>query len=449
MDSIFEIMISLRGYNISTASEEIKNIQCMTNERFKKWQNEKKWDIVKYHYNHNKFYNNKLNNNRLPSNWSDLPIMQKSDYQHNIAKLISEGFKTSSLYIANTSGSSGHPFYFAKNKYCHSMTWALIKSRYSIYKINMDSKQARFFGISLKASSWINEKLKDYIMNRVRFPVFDLSNDKMEAFLRLFEKKNFLYIYGYVNALVLFSRKLIEDQKTLKEICPSLKYCITTSEMLTSFDRDILEKAFGIPIINEYGVSEAGDLVAFEDPDGNWLINRETAYIEIVGEDGKQLQDGEEGSIIITDLYNKAMPFIRYKVGDIGSIKKNKSVNGYKILDKLSGRTNDNIILPSGKVSPGLTFYYISRSILESSGILKEFIIRQTSVDTFIFDVVSNEDISEKDIKSIKIEMDRYLEPGLHLIINRVKRIKRSNAGKLKHFFSELTINQNNLDEKI
>ena len=63
--------------------------------------------------------------------------------------------------------------------------------------------------------------------------------------------------------------------------------------------------------------------------------------------------------------------------------------------------------------------------------------------------MVSNEDISEKDIKSIKIEMDRYLEPGLHLIINRVKRIKRSNAGKLKHFFSELTINQNNLDEKI
>ncbi len=444
MDSIFERIIALRGYNISMASAEIKKIQAMNIERFKKWQNEKKWDIVKYHYSHNKFYKDKLNNNRLSSNWSDLPIMQKSDYQQNIAKLISEGLKTSSLYIANTSGSSGHPFYFAKNKFCHSMTWALIKSRYSMHKINMDSKQARFFGISLKTSSWINEKLKDYIMNRVRFPVFDLSNENIEAFIRLFEKKKFQYIYGYVNSLVLFSRKLIKDQKILKEICPSLEYCITTAEMLTSLDRDILEKAFGIPIINEYGVSEAGGLVAFEDPDGNWLINRETAYIEIVGEDGKQVPDGHEGSIIITDLYNKAMPFIRYNVGDIGLIKKHKTINGYKILDKLIGRTNDNIILPSGKVSPGLTFYYISRSILESSGILKEFIIRQTSLDTFIFDVVSNEDISASDIKSIKIEMDRYLESGLHLKINRVKKIKRSNSGKLKHFHSELTINKEN-----
>jgi len=448
MDSIFERIIALRGYNISMASEEIKKIQSMNIERFKKWQNEKRWDMVKYHFNHNEFYKAKLNN-ILPSDWSDVPIMQKSDYQQSISKLISEGFNTSSLYIANTSGSSGHPFFFAKNKFCHSMTWALIKSRYSTYKINMNSKQARFFGISLKTSSWINEKLKDYIMNRVRFPVFDMSNEKMEVFISLFEKKKFLYIYGYVNALVLFSRKLIEDQKTLKEICPSLKYCITTSEMLTSFDRDILEKGFGIPIINEYGVSEAGGLVAIEDPGGNWLINRETAYIEIVGEDGKQVPDGHEGSIIITDLYNKAMPFIRYNVGDIGLIKKHKTINGYKILDKLIGRTNDNIILPSGKVSPGLTFYYISRSILESSGILKEFIIRQTSVDTFIFDVVSNEDIRENDIKSIKIEMDRYLEPGLHLKINRVKKIKRSNSGKLKHFFSELTINKVNKDEKI
>ena len=448
MDSIFERIIALKGYNVSMASDEIRKIQSMNIERFKKWQDKMRWNIVRYHYNHNEFYKAKLNNS-LPSDWSDLPIMHKADYQQDISKLISRGFNTSNLYIANTSGSSGHPFFFAKNKFCHSMTWALIKSRYSIYDISMDSKEARFFGISLKSSSWINEKLKDYIMNRVRFPVFDMSNEKIDKFLSSFEKKKFHYIYGYVNALVLFSRRLIESQKTLKEICPSLKCCITTSEMLTPFDRDILEKAFGVPIINEYGVSEAGDIVAFEDPDGNWLINRETAYIEIVDEDGKKVPDGQKGSIIITDLYNKAMPFIRYNVGDIGLIKKHKSINGYKVLDKLIGRTNDNIILPSGKVSPGLTFYYISRSILESSGILKEFIIRQVSADTFIFDVVSNEDINKNDIKSIKSEMDRYLEPGLKLKINRVKKIKRPKSGKLKHFFSELTIYKDKTAEKM
>jgi len=96
------------------------------------------------------------------------------------------------------------------------------------------------------------------------------------------------------------------------------------------------------------------------------------------------------------------------------------------------------ILLPSGKKSPGLTFYYISRSILESSGSLKEFIIRQTSKNTFIFDIVSDNDLSNKEIEKIKDKMDTYLEPGLKIIINRVELIKRPKSGKIKHFFSEV-----------
>ena len=74
----------------------------------------------------------------------------------------------------------------------------------------------------------------------------------------------------------------------------------------------------------------------------------------------------------------------------------------YKILHKLIGRTNDNIILPSGKISPGLTFYYISKSILESEGFLKEFIIRQIEFDTFIFDVIASRELKNNEINKIK-----------------------------------------------
>ena len=146
-----------------------------------------------------------------------------------------------------------------------------------------------------------------------------------------------------------------------------------------------MREAFGVKIINEYGVSEVGGVLAFEDEEGNWLINKETMFIEIINEDGSIVNDGESGEILITDLYNMAMPFIRYKVGDLGIIKNGEKINNYKILHKLIGRTNDNIILPSGKISPGLTFYYIFKSILESEGFLKEFIIRQIEFDTFIF----------------------------------------------------------------
>jgi phenylacetate-CoA ligase len=50
------------------------------------------------------------------------------------------------------------------------------------------------------------------------------------------------------------------------------------------------------------------------------------------------------------------------------------------ILKKLIGRTNDIAILPSGKKSPGLTFYYVTKSIIEDDGNVKEFVIKQTKL---------------------------------------------------------------------
>lgn len=87
--------------------------------------------------------------------------------------------------------------------------------------------------------------------------------------------------------------------------------------MLFESDKKLLEKQFGIPIINEYGASEL-DLIAFENPQGEWQVNSETLFIEILDENNQVLPYGKEGRIVITSLFNKANPFIRYDIGDIG-----------------------------------------------------------------------------------------------------------------------------------
>ena len=97
------------------------------------------------------------------------------------------------------------------------------------------------------------------------------------------------------------------------------------------------------------------------------------------------------------------------------------------------------MILPSGKKSSGVSFYFITRSVMEKIDSLKEFIIRQVALDKFIFDVVTDEEISEADRKMIQKNLDTYLEKGLSFEINRVDKIKRTKAGKMKHFYSELT----------
>jgi phenylacetate-CoA ligase len=142
----------------------------------------------------------------------------------------------------------------------------------------------------------------------------------------------------------------------------------------------------------------------------------------------------------VTDLHNRAMPFIRYSIGDIGVLASSEHDGDFhrKRIVSLQGRVNDTIVLPSGKRSPGLTFYYISRSILESSGVLREFIIRQTGLSDFIFEIVSDRALTAEEEAAIKAKMDLYLEPGLHLTIRRVPAIVRPPSGKIKHFYSEL-----------
>jgi len=99
---------------------------------------------------------------------------------------------------------------------------------------------------------------------------------------------------------------------------------MVTSEMLFDADKILLEKHLGVPIVNEYGASEL-DLLAFQNPKGEWQVNSETLFIEILDENNQPVSNGTSGKVVVTSLYNKAHPFIRYEIGDIGVLDENST----------------------------------------------------------------------------------------------------------------------------
>ena len=256
----------------------------------------------------------------------------------------------------------------------------------------------------------------------------------LEGFFNEFKTRKFDYINGYTSSIVLFSKFLQQKNIVLTTICPTLKVCIVTSEMLFEEDKILLEKQFGVPIVNEYGASEL-DLIAFENPLGEWQVNSETLFIEILDPENNVLPYGKEGRIVITSLFNKAHPFIRYDIGDIG-ILDTKSSPKKPILKKLVGRTNDVAVLPSGKKSPGLTFYYVTKSIIEDDGNVKEFVIKQTKVDTFEIEYISETELNLEQIEKVEAAIALYLEKGLVFTFIRKEKLVRSKSGKLKQFVS-------------
>jgi phenylacetate-CoA ligase len=437
MVSLFERYLQAAGYDLQRAMGEISEISRFAAPQLESWQRLRKQQIARFHFSHNSLYRKKTGGS-FPERWDQLPVIEKSDLQGSLDSMITNGMRLENVYRANTSGSSGHPFWFVKDKYAHACSWALIGQRYGWHGITFSSKQARFCGIPLEYWPHLKESAKDRLMNRVRFPVFDLSDAVLKRYARRFQQTSFDYIYGYTNSLVLFARYLLRKGVTLKRLCPSLKICITTSEVCTPEDLDILSNAFDVRVVNEYGASEVG-VIAFERPDGQWILSDETLYVEVVDRHAVPVPEGEPGDLLITDLRNRALPFIRYRIGDVGVLERDART-GRRRLVRLEGRESDTIVLPSGRRSPGLTFYYISRGILESSGALREFIVRQTAPDEFGFDIVSERPLSSSEEAQLRRKVDEYLEPGLKLRINRVPRIERPASGKIKHFYSELEV---------
>jgi phenylacetate-coenzyme A ligase PaaK-like adenylate-forming protein len=432
--NILKFVLSLSGYSIGSAQKLIQQFELLSFEERQDFIGSSKHEILNYHFNYNDAYR-KLLSHSLSSHWHELPVIKKNDFQSDISSLLSKPFKTKDVYISNTSGSSGHPFFFAKDKFSHALTWSFILTSYSRLGLEQGSIQARFYGIPLEGWHYYNEKIKDFFSGRIRFPVFDLGDDKLGEYYEIFSRKEIHYIYGYTNSILLFAQFLLRKGVVLRTICPSLQLCIVTSEVCVEEDKDILKKAFGVPVIREYGASELG-VIAIEDHNGRWGINESSFFVEVLAEDNAVLPLGEEGRLVITSLYNKAMPFIRYDLGDVGVIDRDEKG---LFLEKLLGRVNDTVILPSGKKSPGMTFYYVSRNILETLGIFKEFIVRQTALDSFEFDVIATEKFTATHIKEIQGILDKYLEPGLNLKINKVKKIERPPSGKIKHFYSNIS----------
>ncbi|WP_439553347.1 phenylacetate--CoA ligase family protein [Flavobacterium macrobrachii] len=434
MFQLFNLSLKLNGFPVKEAIAEFEKIQAISDAEYENYINLKRKEIVEYHLKNNKSYQEIVGKLEI-QNWSELPIMTKKEFQKPLSERLSKGFTLKNVYVNKTSGSSGDPFIFAKDKFCHALTWANIINRFGWFGIDFNSsKQARFYGIPLDFIGNKKERLKDVLKNSYRFTIFDLSDEILEKVLLKFQNKKFDYINGYTSSIVLFAKFLQKKNIVLTSVCPTLKCCVVTSEMLFDEDKILMEKQFGVPIINEYGASEL-DLIAFQNRNDEWQINSETLFVEILDENNNVLPNGKEGRIVITSLYNKAHSFIRYDIGDIGILDE-KSTLKKPILKKLIGRTNDIAILPSGKKSPGLTFYYVTKSIIEDDGNVKEFVVKQTKIDTFDIEYVSQKELDNNQIKTIEKAISTYLENGLHFNFIRKEKLNRSKSGKLKQFVS-------------
>jgi phenylacetate-CoA ligase len=364
------------------------------------------------------------------SGWEEfamLPVLEKIDIQsHQKQFLCAELTK---IDHRGTSGSTGTPLRFVKDRQATAFMDAVMYHAYSWYGINIGDRQARFWGLPQDDLNRNLAYLKDFLMNRKRLSAFQLSPAAFETFAAQIKRWRPHYFYGYPSLVIEFARFV--DEYNVKLAAVDLKAIICTGEQLETSQKEYLRQVFKCPVVNEYGSTEVG-VIGFECPAGSLHEMSSNIYFEVL-KDGIPVVD-EEGTVVVTELHALTSPFIRYKIGDRGVRCSAPCPCGlpYPVIKVLSGRIDDYILTPDGrKVYDAILAYTLKKGV-------KKFKAIQREVRSLEIMIVADDELDDEMISQYTAKLKLGISSDMDFIFKKVAAIPQEKSGKLRYFQSEI-----------
>lgn len=200
--------------------------------------------------------------------------------------------------------------------------------------------------------------------------------------------------------------------------------------------REYIEKVFQCPTFNKYGAYEMYS-IAWECNHHNMHINADSVILEFL-KDGEPVSSGERGEIVATNLWNKAMPFIRYKLDDIGIPSDCECVCGRKfpVLQDIEGRADDFIVLPSGKVIPPIQVTAAFFKTIHNH--IEQFrVIQDTKSHIYVY-IVPQKGFTDTVEKSLLHRIRESLGPSINIDMEKVKHLEQTGRSKFRTIISKV-----------
>jgi phenylacetate-CoA ligase len=237
------------------------------------------------------------------------------------------------------------------------------------------------------------------------------------------------YIAGYPSYIARLARE-IDEQGVQLESYP--KVVFVSSETMTPLEAEQITRGFRCPTMVEYASFEFL-LMAIQCPDNpNVLhVNSESILLEIVTEEGRPADLGERGRVIITDLHNYVMPFIRYEIGDTAIAGgRCPCGRGLPTLERIEGRTSEYIRTPMGRIiTSGLLGHmlFVRRDLMSP---IVEYQAIQTDPDKVILRLVPSERFDHNTEPALRSALHELLGREMDVEFDVVKHIQKEPNGK-------------------
>ncbi len=338
------------------------------------------------------------------------------------------------VVMASTSGTSGQSIYIPRSSGDRAYNSALKYRQLSWFGIGTGAKEIRLWRrVDDVSDDWpgqMAQTLRDALLNIKRISPLKFSADKMDATIKALRSRDTKFLRGYSQALYQLAEYAIS--RGFAGDFPFLNVTILTGESITAFQKGRIAAAFGCPVAEEYGANECG-IIALECPEGSMHIQEENVIVEVLNK-GKPAAEGANGKIVITTLGNRAVPFIRYALGDIGAISSQPCPCGmpHKVLQSLQGREFPYVALPGGGAIHLVGFFVfgVIRTLPDSQTKIRsfQFVHIEPSVLELRIDAVNADFDSIK--KEIQISLDAFTGGKLRIVLKNTQEMKKDPRGK-------------------
>lgn len=340
------------------------------------------------------------------------------------------------FYIQKTSGSTGTPFALPQDSNKRQRCVAELK--YFGELVGFRSHD-RLIHLRIWNRYQHNTSNQMFWENINPFDSSYASEERLRELCELANNYKAIAVRGYASYLDRWGRYALQNGYKF----PTLKVVFAISEQLLISTRELFEDQLGIRITSQYANQECGVMgyEKAEDDSHAYYLNHAGYYFEFLKLDSDlPAEEGEISRIVVTDLFNRASPMIRYDTGDTATYKKSTPLSGgFPVIEKLYGRRLDMVYTTQGiPVFP----MALARTLKHYDSIIFQWQFIQKEKDEYLLKIIPNATISETEQRSLLQEMFSIFGQDANIQLEFTQEIPVLYSGKRKAVVCELKTNK-------
>ena len=369
------------------------------------------------------------------SDVSKIPLLSKDDVRRNIHfELFSSKHSKKEMHQINTSGSTGEPFVCYADKFQLEMRFATTMRALEMTGYKFGDKQLRLWHqtLGMSFSQVVREKIDALFLRRKFIPAFEMTRESIDRLVHLVEDGDYKLIDGYAESLNLIA------SLSNSQINNSPRGVISSAQQLTPATRERIELLFGTKVYDKYGSREFSG-IAYQCSLSDYHHVQDESYIVEILVEGRPALPGEVGEIVITDLNNFSVPFIRYRIGDLAvAVNQNLCDCGrpHSLIGEITGRTQAMIGCANGVWLPGGFFGHFFK---DYEYCIKHYQVAQEELGSFTLKIVPTHQFSDSSKNEILESLYKYAGSKTKIYIELVESIPLIRTGKRSPVVSSLS----------